>query len=80
MKKINILIFTLITFFILFGITGCSSKEYTLNDKAKSEIDYLSTKFINILNKLNNITFENYKVTTFKTELTKDEDTTRNKH
>ena len=79
MKKINIFVFALVTSGILFCATGCSSQEYTLNDKAKSETDYLSTKFISILNKLNNITFENYKVTTFKTEITKDEDKTRNK-
>ena len=56
----------------LFFLTGCSDKQENLNDKVKSEIDYFSIKFINILNRLNNITFENYQVTTEKAELSKE--------
>lgn len=67
--KIKKLFFLII---ILFTLTGCENKEESLNDKAKSEIDFLSTRFISIINKLNNITFENYKVISEKAELSKE--------
>ena len=57
---------------IIFSIslTGCSNNaEEKLNEKAVSEIEYFNSKLIGVLNKLNNITFENYKMTTKKTEL-----------
>lgn len=72
MRIKNFLAICLLLFFMLFALTGCSEEEPHLNDKAKSEIEYLGTKFINILNRLNNITFENYQVTTEKVELSKD--------
>lgn len=57
---------------VLFSLTGCSQEEESLNKKAISEVEYLESKFVSILNRLNNITFENYKVTTEKATLTKD--------
>ena len=57
---------------IIFSVslTGCSNNsEEKLNEKAVSEIEYFNSKLIGVLNKLNNITFENYKMTTKKTEL-----------
>ncbi len=72
LKTIKIVLLIIYTFIILFFIAGCSQEKYSLNDKVKSEIEYLSTKFINILNRLNNITFENYQVTTVKAELSEE--------
>lgn len=58
---------------IVFSVilTGCSSNnsEEDLNVKAVSEIEYFNSKLISVLNKLNNITFENYKMTAQKTSL-----------
>ena len=56
----------------LFFFTGCSEHETSLSDKARSEIDYFGAKFIDILNRLNNITFENYHVTAEQVELSRE--------
>lgn len=54
----------------LFLLTGCSKeKDEDLNQKAVSEVEYFSSKLINVLNSLNNITFENYQMVAEKTEL-----------
>ena len=53
-------------------LTGCSQESPKLEDKTKNELEYMSVKLINILNRLNNITFENYKVTAEKVELSKE--------
>lgn len=54
----------------LFVLTGCSKEEdKDLNAKAVSEVEYFSSKLINVLNRLNNITFENYQMVAEKTEL-----------
>ena len=66
-KKIIILLFL-----ILFILTGCSKESPSLNEKAKDELEYLSLKIINILNRLNNITFENYQVTAENVNLSKE--------
>ena len=72
MKKIlkNILCI-LLSIILLFILTGCKDKEKnrSLEEKAKSEIEYLDSKIIGMLNKLNNISYQNYKITTEKIEL-----------
>ncbi len=72
MKKIlkNILCI-LLSIILLFILTGCKDKEENrrLEEKAKSEIEYLDSKIIGMLNKLNNISYQNYKITTEKIEL-----------
>lgn len=72
MKLKNLFLTFLLFFLMLFVLTGCAEDEPNLNNKTKSEIEYLSTKFINVLNRLNNITFENYQITTEKVELSKE--------
>ena len=57
---------------ILFSLTGCNNKEDTIENKTKSEIEYLSERFVKILNKFNNITYENYKITAQATKLSKE--------
>ena len=59
----NRIIATCLMLITVFMLTGCENKEASINNKAKSEVEYLSTKFIDILNKMNNITFENYIIT-----------------
>lgn len=60
LKKIILIIFLILT--IVF-LTGCSNKnDENLKTKAISELDYLDSKIIEMLNKLNNISFENYSI------------------
>ena len=51
---------------MLFSLTGCSkSKEdenYNKKEKVNVEMSYLDGKIITMLNRLNNISFSNYKV------------------
>ena len=65
---------TFVTLFLLLmilSITGCKNKndETLLKQKADEEIQYLDTTLISLANKLNNISFENYYVTTEKVKL-----------
>ncbi len=66
MKKI-IAIFLLLTLLltVILSLTGCDNQ--TNRDDVKSkitqELNYLDTKIINILNKLNNISLQNYTIT-----------------
>lgn len=61
-------IFTiLIIFILLLSLTGCNSKdknENILNEKVKEELAYLDSEVVNLINSLNNITIENYKIST----------------
>ena len=69
-KKLYIFILLII---IIIVLTGCKNSETKdLNSKVNEEINYMSVSLISILNKLNNISFENYYVTT--EEVSKDSD------
>ena len=69
-KSIALILLTIILIFIL---TGCKSdKTDDMEAKIKDEIGYLDVKIIEMLNKINNISYENYKVTTQEIELNKD--------
>lgn len=71
-KKLFLCIFFIIT---IFTLTGCRNNETkNLNLKVNEEINYMSVSLISILNKLNNISFENYYVTT--EEVNKDSNST----
>ena len=61
----------LLSIILLFILTGCKDKEEngSLEEKIKSEIEYLDSKIVGMLNKLNNISYQNYKITTEKIEL-----------
>ena len=68
-KKIKIIAFTIfIIVIIVLGYTIYSSatkeKEQSIEEKVLAENDYLEVKIINIANRMNNITIQNYKVTT----------------
>lgn len=64
MKKIfkTIIIFLIVIFFL----SGCTLNQNTisLNDKVKEELLYLDTEIISLINSLNNISIENYKIDT----------------
>ena len=66
MKKI-ITIFLLLTILltVLLSLTGCDNQVNNDDIKAKitQELNYLDTKISNILNKLNNISLQNYTIT-----------------
>ena len=50
---------------IIFSLVGCSNKPTKDDEKAKinEELNYLDTKIVSILNKLNNISLQNYTIT-----------------
>lgn len=74
LKKIILIIFL---FLIIIFLTGCSNKnDENLKTKAISELDYLDSKIIEMLNKLNNISFESYSIISEQVKLSsKDEKT-----
>lgn len=70
-KKIAILI---ILIFAVFSLTGCSdSQEGELKTKVISELDYVNVKTIDMLNKLNNISFESYSIISEQVQFTDEE-------
>ena len=64
MKKILKSVF--IFFIIILILSGCSmnSNNVSLNDKVKQELLYLDTEIISLINLLNNISIQNYKIDT----------------
>lgn len=65
----------IVCIFIAFILTGCSNnKNEDLKAKVIAEIDYMNTKIINILNKLNNISFESYSILSKQVELSSEEE------
>lgn len=56
----NLMILIIIFIFFIFTLSGCSSNEEILNDKANEEIKYIENKIVSMMNKMNNITFSNY--------------------
>jgi len=64
---------------ILFFTCGCSddnSNEDKLNTKVASEIEFFDSKIVDMLNNLNNISFQNYRLTTKKVQLTEQSENT----
>lgn len=59
MKKLIIIIYIII---LTLSLCGCSDNNNQVDQKIQSEIEYLDKKIIGIMNKLNNITLENYEV------------------
>ena len=57
---------------LIVTLSGCQKQDDTeiLKLKVNEEIQYLDTNIISMLNKLNNISFENYYVTTENIKLT----------
>ncbi len=65
-KIFKIIILIILITFMFFTLTGCGKKqseEEISKQKLDQEIQYLDTKFVSLMNMLNNISFSNYKVT-----------------
>ena len=61
-KKLFII---LILFVLLVVLTGCGEDDSNiLNQKVKEELLYLDLEIVSLINSLNNITIENYKIST----------------
>lgn len=77
-NKGSFLMFILCIIFIL-GLTGCGDNNKTANEDMKlkliQEIDYLDTKIVSILNSLNNISLQEYTITSEEISLEKKSDT-----
>lgn len=66
-KKILVIIFI-----IMICLTGCSQKENKdkeIKEKVKQEINYIDNQIISMLNRLNNISLENYSIVSNQTQL-----------
>ena len=64
MKKINKYL-VIIFLILIISLTGCSNNsnnENDLKEKAKSELKYIEKEIVNIMNRLNNISFSNYEI------------------
>lgn len=64
-NKLAYIIITLVVFalgFSIYKVYGKNSAEENIKDKSLSEIKYLENKFLNLFNQLNNISFENYTI------------------
>lgn len=70
MKKRIFLAFVIL---LLLALTGCSiNEEKSSNEKITQEISYIDKKIISILNDLNNISLENYKIERTEISLTEE--------
>ena len=59
------IISSIIIFILLITLTGCDNKdkdESLLNEKVSEELKYLDLEVVSLINSLNNITIENYKI------------------
>ena len=64
-------IFALFTIICIVTMTGCAKKDEKkdLKEKVSEELDYLDTHIISIANSLNNISLENYTITSQRVEV-----------
>lgn len=71
MKKLSIIILILCS---LICFTGCTkNNNEDLHAKVISELDYVNVKTVGILNKLNNISYENYSIVSQQIKLSEEE-------
>ncbi len=71
MKTKKIILLILYILIMIITLCGCNNKkeDNIIDDKINSEIQYLDKRIIGIMNKLNNITLENYEVKSKETSL-----------
>ena len=60
---IGILIIGVVIYYATTRNKEQNSEGQNLNSKVASELDYVEEKFVNLFNKMNNIEYENYKIT-----------------
>lgn len=78
MKKTKTLCFIFLLILIALTLTGCSNnKDEKDKEKAVSEVKYLESKFTTLLNSMNNLKYENYKITTSKIDENSTSDSTK---
>lgn len=66
-KHLKNIFLILIIFILLLTLTGCNNNnknENILSEKVKEELKYLDLEIVSLINALNNITVENYKIST----------------
>lgn len=74
MKKCKKIVISIILILTVFFLTGCSeNKDEELKTKVISELDFVNAKTVELLNKLNNISFENYSVISQQVQLNGEE-------
>lgn len=74
-KKTVIFLILILSIFILVGCSdGKKNEEQILKEKVIQELEYLDAKIINMLNRLNNINFENYTVISEKISIGENQD------
>ena len=66
-KSLKYIIYCIMMFILLFTLTGCSNQnnqnnQDNLKSKVKEEISYLDNNLISTLNIVNNLSYDNYKV------------------
>lgn len=66
-KKLRYILYIILMFILIFILTGCSNQanqdnQDILKSKVKEEISYLDNTIVSILNIVNNISYDNYKV------------------
>ena len=59
---ITLIIFAILIGFFIYKVSGQNNQEEDKREKTLSEINYLEDRFVNLFNELNDITFENYKI------------------
>lgn len=69
MKKYVILIILLLTIFTLCGCNQEKNDPTELKEKVEEELSYLDNSLIFVINKLNNISFDNYSISSEEIEL-----------
>lgn len=79
MKKCKNLFIIFFLIYIIFFLTGCTqNNQEDLKSKVIAELDYVNTTSIKILNKLNNLSFENYSIISQQVKLNEDNEENQN--
>lgn len=68
---IIIVLMILLFGFFIYKVFGKNTSDQDVKSKALSEINYIESKFLNLFNQVNNISFDNYKISS--TEIKKEE-------
>lgn len=71
MRNSKKIIITIILILIILNLAGCGNKNKNekLQKKVATELEYVNVKIIDLLNALNNLSFENYTISTEKVKL-----------
>lgn len=59
---ISLILIVLLFGFFVYKVSGKNNSDENVKNKTLSEVKYLESKFLNLFNQLNNISFENYTI------------------